>query len=55
MLERSACQIEKHRESGGSNEIGFPANGRTVNSKLEKIFLNFTGMWKKHFTIIAVC
>lgn len=43
VLNRSACEI--NRESGDiliRMEIGFPANGRTVNSReLEKIFFEF--------------
>lgn len=43
VLERSACQIEE--ETGAvilRMEIGFPANGRTVNSReLEKILFDF--------------
>lgn len=43
ILERSACQIEKNTgEICFRLEIGFPANGRIVNSKeLEKILFRF--------------
>ena len=43
VLERSACQMDvKNGDIVLRMEIGFPANGRTVNSReLEKIFFDF--------------
>ena len=43
VLERSACQMDaKNGDIVPRMEIGFPANGRTVNSReLEKIFFDF--------------
>lgn len=43
VLERSACQMdEKTGDLVLRLEVGFPANGRTVNAReLEKIFFNF--------------
>lgn len=43
ILERSACQIDKHTgEICFGLEVGFPANGRTVNSReLQKILFTF--------------
>ena len=43
ILERSACQInEKNGEIVFRLEVGFPANGRTINSReLEKILFRF--------------
>ena len=42
VLERSACKIKEDGSLLLRMEVGFPANGRTVNSKeLEKIFFRF--------------
>lgn len=42
MLERSACRIQKDGSVLVRLEIGFPANGRTINAReLEKIFFTF--------------
>ena len=42
MLERSACQIRKDGSVQVRLEVGFPANGRTINAReLEKILFTF--------------
>lgn len=42
MLERSACQIRKDGSVQVRLEVGFPANGRTINAReLEKILFAF--------------
>lgn len=54
VLERSACQMDaKNGDIVLRMEIGFPANGRTVNSReLEKIFLFSAGVCER-FSILS--